>query len=694
MRVRQQSVMGQAKKYTWPEKEIFFKFYSSILRGFSDATAILTTSGKVIAANTAFMAFFDRADEAAETVVLADLFTETSRDRLKHCLQVAAGGAPSEARGAFQSLTGKNVATEALFNPVPAPTEGETLVLMQLRSSSEEGQVSAGPNLPSDAFPDKLLSFDLGEQIEESSKKLSALIGAGPDHDELERYLGLARQGQCPSFYQPGNKRRRGIKVGGLCTEVRFFSDAEDASRMVWAAVRNDVPCPSEIDENRRLAYQDLLTGLANRRAFLGDLEDQLEAAHAEKGQHLAVYCIDLDEFKKVNDLGGHAAGDQMLGLVGNSLGSQVSKSGRVARIGGDEFAAYDWVEDEQEALRIGRRICEVLSSISLEQKNRLFTIGSSIGVSILPADEDLRRTKVADLLQHADSICLRGKRSGGGTIHLERFPLRKVEALTTSDTQDDHLARPEVAPSKGRAPQDLKLEDLELHAMPIVRLADMKPVGQEVLLRQKDEDGLEVSPRNLLSMADRSGWIAQVDTWIMDQVLDSVAASNDRITVGVNVSAAAAGSSSFRDMLQARLQGDPLLAGRLCVEISERDLLREPDLMEGFLRFSTELGFQTALDNFSGNWAALDRLAVLQFNWLKMKPVVTKPVIGQRRKMVILSSMVNALQELGIQVVAKHVEGAQELEALREIGIWGGQGFHLGPPRLWSGSAIERFHS
>ncbi|MBO0346384.1 EAL domain-containing protein [Roseibium sp. CAU 1637] len=658
--------------------------YTSLLEGLPIAAGIFTQKGKIIATNHALLDRFKRPLSLGAPSAMADLFDAASHEKLLHGVLLAVGGQPSECIGVFSSLDGVPVAGEATFNPLPLPGVDEAFVLMQLRDAAADDYAETQFAFSSKGFPDQLISFSRDETPALCCRKLVSVTGQQVPQDQLEQVMESIRQGDTRTFYLRQDGVDHAPDRGCLCTEVRLFPGEGGGRCPVWAAVRPDVPCPQEIEENRRLAYQDGLTGLANRRAFLSGLEQQLDEKALEGNSLLAVLCIDLDEFKKVNDLGGHAAGDEMLQLVARCLDRLVVKCGQAARIGGDEFAAYAWVETEADAIELAQSICEGLSEIALTRGERIFTVGGSVGVSLLGENTEAASVEVPDLLHHADSICLRGKHNGGGNTALEWF--RKVPQLPSMDGAP--AAVPPQLSDLAMVPDfiDLKLEDLELHAMPIVRLADLRPVGLEVLLRRREEDLGQTSPRRLLAMADRRGWLAQVDTWIMDQVIDTATAGGERSMVGVNVSAAAASSEGLRDLLQARLQGNPLLAGRLCIEVSERDLLREPDLMVSFLQQVTELGFQTALDDFSGHWSSMDRLIGLRFSWVKLNPSLTKAALGQRRKLVLLRCMVGALHELGVKVVAKHVETLQELEALKEIGVWGGQGYHIGHPSPWTG--------
>ena len=191
----------------------------------------------------------------------------------------------------------------------------------------------------------------------------------------------------------------------------------DDAGMM--AIIRRNVDCPHEIAENRRLAYQDPLTSLANRRAFTRALDTELQRLARDESSGLAVFYIDLDEFKKVNDLGGHDAGDDMLQRVASSLALTLGEFGTAARIGGDEFAGMLPAVNKEAAIAVAGEILDAFARIRLEVSDRVFTIGGSVGVAYAADWFAVEGCDGAALLGLADRACLRGKRFGGHSVQV-----------------------------------------------------------------------------------------------------------------------------------------------------------------------------------------------------------------------------------------------------------------------------------
>ncbi len=737
MRVRRQYALGRTGQRPRPDAELLQVVYASLLEGFAEAAAIVSRSGDVVATNRAFLEVFSRPPETGQVLALSDLFHPASEQLLAGPLGDVAAGASRSLDGLLTTRDGHVVALGADMRPVPAVPADTRLILLQLRAGLWSGQVvaqtaaeDATPDVhhrkdvmspagqpPAGVFPDRMMSFPADEPASVSARRLAEETGAEVASETLAEALALTRKGSGQTLYLRTHPvlsvARDGLRFGALPeeqgVEVRFFCAAKAegpaSSATVWAAIRSDVADPVEVAEIRRLAYQDIVTGLANRRAFQRDLEREMTArTGTSQGGVIAVLCVDLDEFKKINDLAGHACGDEMLRLVAGCLTRRMGERGTAARTGGDEFAATVFVSGEEEALELSRRLRDDLAALTLPRNGRIFSITGSIGVSLFDPAQASGEELAADLIHHADTLCLKGKRQGGGTCLVEWHQPDLDPDPDRVSLQTAALAE-RLAPAWGAADGsqtgsvqdgedlgDLKLEELELHAMPLVRLTDLKPLGQEVLLRHREGDD-RLTPSQLIALADRRGWLAQVDTWIMDQVIDLALAHADRSLIGLNVSAAAATGSGLRELLRARLQGNPLLAGRLSVEISERDLLREPEGIGSFLTICADLGIHTVLDDFTGNWVAMDRLVALRFSAVKVNPVMTRPAVHDARKLSLLRCLVTSLKDLGIRGIAKHLQSADELEAMRQAGFWGGQGFHIGAARPWSGGPVGQLH-
>ncbi|WP_394701405.1 EAL domain-containing protein [uncultured Roseibium sp.] len=650
--------------------------YGSLLEVIPQPAAFLDSSGAIVAVNKAFGSFLGLGNDAPVGNRFSDFLSRETRRRCRPALKAAFNGTPSEVFGKLVSATGADLGGKAVCTPIILQEDASAVVLFQFEKSPEEPERLRIDDLLT-RFPDDVLIFGALDEAVSIRARLEEAAGGSIDPAELDVLLENCRNGDVQTLYTGLSGQKAPCEPGSATkiTEVRLVPLAEPSDHDrpgVMAIVRGNVDSPHEVEEYRRLAYQDALTGLSNRRAFLTFLREHLARLDENPLGGLAVFYFDLDEFKKVNDLGGHDAGDEMLVRVAFALQRCFCDTGCVGRIGGDEFAGMCLLPDEGHALDHAERVLDALSRIRLEVSNRIFTIGSSIGISFLTSEDADRNIDPSALLRLADAACLRGKRVGGRTIHLH-----KAEA--------GDLLLDSAVQTKVFEPDDIRANDFELYSMPIRFLQEDRPCGDEILLRLKGELASGLSPKVLISAAERSGYVAQIEGWTLDKVLDAAAARGTKTILTVNVSAESAGNPDFRDILQKRLRDNPLLASRICLEIAEKDFLREPTTIENFFRFLIDLGCQTAIDDFAGHWPVLARLTDLRVDWIKLDSSLTQQVTRDRGKALVLKGLTDAAHDLGIKVIAKHVETEREMALLRALGIEAAQGYFFGKPVPWA---------
>jgi len=679
------------------EKNTLTEFHTSLLEVLPHAAAYVAQDGSILLHNRHL-----KTNCAAKGVVpdpggLQELLTEGSWKRCEAVLSAAFSGVPAEASGtillrsgdafchhmictSFVSLSGERQAVLVQFDMEDNAQEE----LGKIASPAPAGKSVAKPAAEAaflEHFPDDLVVFKNLESARKKARKLLETIGSNYDVELLTEALEELDPDVSQNLYIPENRKFEGTGAARdrqMC-EVRIVpipnaDTGPAAQRASLAIIRRNVDCPKEIAENRRLAYLDPLTGLENRRAFTRALKRELVRLASDKDTGLAVFYIDLDEFKKVNDLGGHDAGDDMLLRVAACLRLTLGEFGTAARIGGDEFSGMVPAANEEAALDVAEKILDGFDRIRLEVGDRVFTIGGSIGVAFVDSSLSLRDADAAVLLGLADRACLRGKRFGGSSVQIH-----SVDSAECQSSGNDRVELPEPGSFRGN--------ELTLYSMPIMCLKRKTICGSEILLRLQGDRARGLSSRAWISAAERSGFIAQVDAWTLDKVLDAAERNPDRSVLTMNVSADSARDPNFRDGLYHRLSVNPLLAAKLCLEIGEKDYLREPATVESFFKFVTELGCQTAIDDFAGHWPVLSRLTSLRVEWLKLESSLTQQVVEEPAKAAILNGLVRAAHELGIKVIAKHVETAEEAKLLCEFNIEAAQGFYFGRPEPWPGA-------
>lgn len=689
MQISQRCLDDRLEQSGHADENTLTNFHMSLLEVLPQAAAYVAQDGSILVHNKHMAGTCAERGVFPVPASLPGLLTEGSWKRCEAVLSAAFSGVPAQASGAIVLRSGAIFCHHMICTSFVSLTGERRAVLVQFDMEETGQDEITGESAPAgaeaakkrdlnllDHFPDDVLVFDGSESAAEKAARI--LTQTGSDYDAVlltEALAGLEpRLPQTLYIPESGTAKTAGRTDERQMCELRLVPlpghHAQGASMVI---IRRNVDCPDEIAENRRLAYLDPLTGLENRRAFTRALKRELTRLAADKATGLAVLYIDLDEFKKVNDLGGHDAGDDMLLRVAACLRLTLGEFGTAARIGGDEFAGMVPAANEEAALDIAEKILDGLDRIRLEVGDRVFTIGGSIGVAFLGGGVVVRDGDAASLLGLADRACLRGKRFGGRSVQIHT--VQPVDWQTKGGELAD---LPEPGSFRGN--------ELTLYAMPIMCLRQKRLCGSEVLLRLQGDRARGLSSRAWISAAERSGFIAQVDAWTLDKVLDAADRNPDRTILTMNVSAESARDPNFRDGLYHRLSTNPLLAAKLCLEIAEKDFLREPATVESFFKFVSELGCQTAIDDFAGHWPVLSRLTSLRVEWLKLESSLTQQVVEEPAKAAILNGLVRAAHELGIKVIAKHVETAEEAALLRDLNIEAAQGFYYGRPQPWPG--------
>ncbi|MBO6510215.1 MAG: EAL domain-containing protein [Roseibium sp.] len=679
------------------DSSVLAGFYRSLLEVLPASAAYVAADGQVLACNERFEAACLRCETPLVPSGLEDVLSPESWKRCQRVLATAFSGVPSEVSGAITLRSGARFSNQMSCTSPVSLGGGRLAVLVQFEEDNTplelfpeaapeadrraaHSDVRFEPAVFLRSFPDDVLLFDGTESHEEKAIMLLEVVGSRQDMAALVDRLA-ALDGTRPATIHISECEDC---AGLVCASERKVSEIRlvplagsgsraDTRRGELAIIRREMECPEEASENRRLAYQDPLTGLENRRAFERSLTREMKRLEADSETGLAVFYVDLDEFKKVNDHGGHDAGDEMLLRVADCLRLTLGEFGTAARIGGDEFACMLPVANEEAALETAQQILASFDRIRLDVADRVFTIGGSIGVAFVANDQSAGTLNAAALLGLADRACLRGKRVGGRSVQVQ-----------TVQSLDFRVAASNL--SEGTDPLDFSNNDLVLFSMPIRSLRQETTCGIEVLARLRTQGEWGVSSRAWISAAERCGFIAQLDAWTLERVMEAVAQCNEPGFVAMNVSAYSAREPDFRDTLYHRLSDNRSLASRLCFEISERDFLREPGTVEGFFRLASDLGCQTALDDFGGHWPVLSRLIDMPITWLKFEAGLTQQIADSAARATILQGMVNTAHDLNIRCVAKHVTQECEAAALRRLDVDAAQGFLYGTPEPLEG--------
>lgn len=415
-------------------------------------------------------------------------------------------------------------------------------------------------------------------------------------------------------------------------------------------------------DENSRLAYLDSLTGLPNRRRFFAELEQALTDA-AQAGRCLAVALMDLDRFKGVNDMYGHAAGDRLLAQVGARLRRLVGEGVFIARLGGDEFGVIlRDCQGDAAVRKFANDVRHVLEGPCIVG-DRLATISSSLGVAIYP---DAGGT-AEELFERADYALYHGKQTQkGGMVLFSQEHETRIRAEARLEQAFRH--------------SDMESE-LWVAFQPIVDVAQRKVVAFEALARwQSPELGL-VSPGLFVPLAERSQLVCPMTAVLLQKALAAAREWPDHVSLNFNLSPYNFTSVETMSRLRTLVAGSGLAPSRIEFEVTESALLDDFEHAQSCLRELRALGARIALDDFGTGFSSLSHVSRLQLDKIKIDRSFVVDVHASAVSANIVKTIISLCDNLRLDCV---VEGVETLEQLHTIAALGGhfiQGFLISRP-------------
>jgi diguanylate cyclase (GGDEF)-like protein len=428
----------------------------------------------------------------------------------------------------------------------------------------------------------------------------------------------------------------------------------------------------------RSLAYYDVLTELPNRLLFSEQFRIALSMAR-RRNRRLAMMIVDLDNFKRINDTLGHAAGDEVLRIVAARLRDVVREYdtvGRdgdahgmnsVARMGGDEFLlAVSDLESGDQAATVATRLLDALRTPLAIDANELF-VSASIGIAIFPDDGG----SFEDLLKNADAALYHAKDAGRNTFGF--FNDSMSEAALYRLVLETNLRR------------CMERDELDLHFQPVFDARDGSIHGAEALVRWNTSELGPVSPSQFVPLAERLGLINPLTELVLQRACRTAANWHAEdiapATISVNVSA-----KLFHqfDVLE-RLSRIPASLGvspeRVMLEITETALLESPQEAERILHHLVNAGFGVALDDFGAGYSSLSHLRRFPLKALKIDRSFVREVARKESDAAIVGAIVGLARSLGIEPIAEGVENRQQRDALLAKGCYLMQGYYFSKP-------------
>ena len=424
----------------------------------------------------------------------------------------------------------------------------------------------------------------------------------------------------------------------------------------------------------RQLSFQarhDPLTGLFNRREFEVQLERLLEGAHTADLQHALCY-IDLDQFKVVNDVCGHSAGDELLRQLSVLLQRQVREADVLARLGGDEFGVLLTHCNADQAVRIAENIRTAVRDFRFLYGERSFEIGASIGVVAITAQS----RSVSELMSASDMACYAAKDGGRNRVHL--FEHSDAE-LNERRGEMDWVSEIRLALDEER------FYMVYQPIVPLCRDGGGPPAQYEFLLRMRDREGGEVLPMAFLPAAERYHLMVRIDSWVVDTVmklLETFSQLPGDSGVVINLGGTSLADPGFVDFLERRLVSAAIPASRICFEITEASAISNLRTIRDAIGRLRTLGCRFALDDFGSGLSAFGYLKELEIDYIKIDGSIVRNMVTSELDAAMVRAINDIGHAVGVRTIAEFIETPEVREQLAALCVDYGQGYCIARPR------------
>ena len=413
-------------------------------------------------------------------------------------------------------------------------------------------------------------------------------------------------------------------------------------------------------------AHHDALTDLPNRTLFQDRLEQMIRRAQRDNTRFALIF-IDLDHFKKINDSLGHDVGDRIIQVIGQRLKGMLHHEYTLARVGGDEFTVL--VEDFTSVQTVSHLARRLIAEIKepMEVDTHVLYVSSSIGISVYPQDS----TIAGDLLKYADSAMYKAKEEG-----------RDNYQFYTEEMTRQAFERVMMETSLRHA---LDNEEFVVHYQPKYDCEGEKVVGMEALIRWLHPSLGLIAPSRFIRIAEETGLIVPLDRWVMKRAMvHYVNWYDDGLKPGIlslNLSMKQLEHPDFLDMLEEEMRRSGFNPHWLEMEITESQVMKNPERSISVLRKLNDLGIRLAIDDFGTGYSSLAYLKRLPVHTLKIDKSFISDLPHDEEDAAIVNAVIALARSLKLDVIAEGVENAAQKAFLQTQGCEAFQGFHFSRP-------------
>jgi len=417
----------------------------------------------------------------------------------------------------------------------------------------------------------------------------------------------------------------------------------------------------------RKLANHDSLTGLFNRRRFNEELRKEVMKVMRED-RTSALFFIDLDQFKYINDACGHPAGDRLICKVADELQRSIRQDDVVARFGGDEFAILVRNVDLVGAEAAAETILTNMRRMAHIEGEQVFHVHCSIGITIMAGD-NLHHD---ELVNQADIACREAKSAGRNRMRIFAEARGEDERSKTDVSWMTNLR------------EALDEDKFEIRFQPINNISTGKTTHHELLIRLRAEDGSFVSPDAFLPSAVRFGLMHEIDFWMIRNAAIAYAEHsrpNERLKFSINLSANAFENDDLTGYVKEVFEKYDVQASDIVFEITESLAVRRPLQVDRQIATLRDLGCQFALDDFGTGYSSFSYLQKLQFDYIKIDGTFVQDLPNNPVDQKMIKLIAEVGREAGMQTIAEYVRNVESLELLSELGVDMAQGYFVGRP-------------
>ena len=517
------------------------------------------------------------------------------------------------------------------------------------------------------------------------SKKARAILGIESDEDFLtiEKWFDVILREDLDKFVvslnryitEPQNKHLQiEYRIKAKNDEIKWIRTRgmaiwdEEGNPIRVAGSITDITEQKLADEKiHRLAFFDSLTGLPNR-ALLMDRFSVAEANARRKGKSIAVFFLDLDNFKTINDTLGHTYGDKLLLKVGEQLRLKLRKSDTIARLGGDEFIMLQTnISSMDEVYKLAARMLNVFKK-PWKLDDREFYVTASIGISIYPNDG----TDLRELMKNADVAMYRAKEKGKNNFQ-----------IFTPELNMKIMERMEIENHLRKAAER---KEFVLYYQPQIELATGKVRSVEALIRWSDPNMGWIMPEAFIHIAEETGLIGDIGEWVMTTACTQLRKWHDEghgdLRISVNLSARQFQQHDIFDKIMDIVEKTEIRPEWLELEITESLAMQDLEHTTGILKRIRDAGFGISLDDFGKGYSSLNYLKALPITNLKIDKTFIHGIANSANQAKIVKALISLAHSMDLTVTAEGVESSAQLEFLVKERCDTAQGYLFSKPK------------